>query len=78
MKIEINTNARAVELANYVIAQVVDILKNSDIDRKNLGIKLKDVEKVEVFRRQLLKGFFKGVDKNQKLSNERNNDKTGL
>ncbi len=57
MKIEFTTNPKAFEVANYILAQGIESLKDNPEIRKSFKLTKKDLEKAEVFRNQLLKGF---------------------
>ena len=58
MKIEINTSAKAFESANCILGQAIDILLNSEEQRKILEVSLTNVNDADKFRKSLLKGFF--------------------
>lgn len=59
MKIEISTSSKAVESANCILGQDIQILIESEKQRKGLGVSLTNVKDAERFRKSLLKGFFK-------------------
>ncbi|HYD90492.1 MAG TPA: hypothetical protein VEA37_03275 [Flavobacterium sp.] len=63
MKIEITTNPKLVELANYILAQAVDSLEKYPKTRKQFNITPKEVKDIEVFRKQLVKGFTETISK---------------
>jgi len=63
MKLEIITNAKAVELANFLLSEAIEsALKNKKFKEIH-NLKDKDLFKVETFRTQMLKAFFKHLPK---------------
>lgn len=58
MKITFTTNPKGYELANYILAQGIESLKEGSPElRSAFGVTEKDLAKAETFRSQLLKGF---------------------
>lgn len=61
MKFEITTNAKSVEVANFLISQAIKSLEENDDLREAFQLSKKDLTRAETFRKQLLKGFFKAA-----------------
>jgi hypothetical protein len=59
MKVTIITNAKAVEKANYILAQATQQLLDNEKARDALKISQLDIHELITFRKQLLKGFLK-------------------
>jgi ABC-type cobalamin transport system permease subunit len=57
MKLEIETSVKAIECANCILGQAVDILLKSEQQRKQLGLSLTDVKNALAFKNSLLKSF---------------------
>lgn len=59
MKIEITTNAKSVEMSNFLLAMAIDELEQKPELLFNLGLTKKDLEKAGKFRKQLASAFLK-------------------
>lgn len=59
MKIEVTTNANAIEKVNYILSQALQSLRDDEKKIAALDLSPYDIEIAETFRKQLLKGFFK-------------------
>lgn len=56
MKIQINTSAKNVEVANYLLDQAVGSLRLNPSKMRDMKTP-KDLDKAEAFRKSLIKGF---------------------
>ena len=63
MKLEITTTGEKVEKVNYLLSLAIDAAKVNPIFLLKTEITLKDLEKCESFRKQMLTGFFKSSKK---------------
>lgn len=57
MKIEITTNAKAVELVNMILSKASFEIDTNERLREVLNVTKADNEKIKTFRTQLLKSF---------------------
>ena len=59
MKLEITTTGEKVEKVNYLISLAIDSAKENPAFLKAADLTEKDLDKIESFRKQMLKGYFK-------------------
>ena len=59
MKIEINTSARNVEIANFLLAEAIKSCSTNPKYMDYVKINQKDLIAAEKFRKSLIKGFIK-------------------
>lgn len=63
MKIQINTSAKNVEVANYLLGQAVGSLRLNPSKMRDMKLTPKDLDKAEAFRKSLIKGFVGDLNK---------------
>jgi len=64
MKVQIITSQKNVEMANYILARSINRLKGNRSALFALGIDETDLQKADIFRKSLVKGFIKNVKNN--------------
>ncbi len=63
MKVEITTNAKSVEIANYLLSQAIINLQSNPAHVIALRLSNTDLKKAEAFRKSLVKGYVKTLAK---------------
>lgn len=63
MKLQVTTNAEAVEKANYILSQSLQHLRENKDVMQDHGLSHYDIMIVETFRKQVLKSFLKSAKK---------------
>jgi hypothetical protein len=59
MKIEFITTGEKIEKVNYLLSLAIDAARDNELFRQDAGLSLSDLSKMESFRKQMLRGYFK-------------------
>lgn len=59
MEIKIITTGKKIELANYILAQAINALKENPNTRDAFKLTEKELNEAEIFRKQMIKSYLK-------------------